>query len=420
MSGKGRVAVVGAGIVGLCVADELLSRGFQVTVVERELKPGSGCSYGNGGLIVPSHFEPLAAPGMIAMGLRMLPNPESPFAIHGVTDLEVLSWVAKFMRAANHDHVTRCAPVLRDLNLESRSIYGSTYKSLAEGAGFEDGGELMICKTVAALDGEMRLAERAQKLGLKTRSLTQSELRAEEPHCDIDAAGAVYFRDDGKVSPRQFMDGLRQRVIEQGATILDGVSVTGFNREGSKLRSLTTTGEEIEADQFVLAAGAWTTQLAAKLGLKVPMLGGKGYGFTVTNPPQSPRLPALLIEGRLAVTPMIDGLRFVGTMELGKPSSHAVNANRVNGMRKSIAEYYPAFRGFDLSGVDVWCGLRPCSPDGMPYLGRTARYQNLCFATGHGMMGMSLGPISGRLVAQVAAGETPSLPLDLMSPDRYA
>jgi len=420
LSEKSHVIVIGAGVVGLCTADELLSRGFGVTIVERDEIPGEGCSYGNGGLIVPSHFEPLAQPGMIAMGLRMLANPRSPFAIHGLGSAEVLSWVTQFALAANAKHVEKCAPVLRDLNLLSRDIYSTTYCEIAQNAGFQHQGELMICRTEKKLDGEKHLAEKAAKLGMKTRMLSKSDLRTEEPDCDIDAVGAVYFEDDAKLSPTAFMTGLRNRVIDRGAKVMDGVEVTGFNTEGKRVAGIDTSEGEIQADSFVLASGSWSAGLARKLGLKVPILAGKGYGFTVPNPPQTPRLPALLIEGRLAVTPMIDGLRFVGTMELGKPTSTSINDARVEGMRRSVAEYYPAFREVDLKSLKVWCGLRPCPPDGMPYIGRTARFDNLIFATGHGMMGMSLGPISGRLIGEVLANEPCSVPLELLSPDRYA
>ncbi len=420
MSSGRHVVVVGAGVVGLCAADELLTRGFRVTVLERETKPGDGCSYGNGGLIVPSHFEPLAQPGMIGMGLKMLPDRRSPFGLHGLGSVEVLSWVAQFARAANAKHVERCASIIRDLNLISRSVYESTYSELVAEAGYEHRGEFMICRTAAKLEGEKHLAEKANLIGLKTRVLSKSDLKTEEPDCEIDAEGAVYFEDDAKLTPRVFMDGLRKRVIARGATLLDGAEVQQFSIEGKILRSVKLSDLEVEADEFVLAAGAWSASLARKLGLKVPILAGKGYGFTVARPPQTPRLPALLIEGRLAVTPMTDGLRFVGTMELGRPTSLEVNENRVEGMRRSIAEYYPAFRGFDLKDAKVWCGLRPCPPDGMPYIGRTSRLDNLVFATGHGMMGMSLGPVSGRLVGEILANETPSVPLELLSPDRYA
>ena len=407
------VVVVGAGVVGLCAADALLRRDFRVTVLERDAKPGEGCSYGNGGLVVPSHFEPLAAPGMVMTGLRMLRSKESPFGFSGLPGLEMAGWMARFMKAGTRAHVARSAPILRDLNLASRALFEERYGDLD--AGYARRGELMICRTAAGLDAEARLAKEAGHLGLTTRVLDRSELAAFETGIEIDAAGAVYFEDDAHLTPPLFMPALRARVAA-GAEIRDGVAVDGFRVENGRVLAAA----DVEADAFVLASGAWTGRLARKVGLKLPMLAGKGYGFTVADPPATPRYPAILVDGRVAVTPMRDGVRFVGTMELGLAGTPTANPARLRGMRRSIAEAYPAFRGVDLTTIEPWAGLRPCAPDGMPYLGRPRGLANVVVATGHGMMGMSLGPISGELVAQVAAGETPTIPLDALLPDRYA
>ncbi len=423
--------VVGAGIVGLCAADALLRRGFRVTVLERDAKPGAGASYGNGGLVVPSHFEPLAAPGMVMTGLRMLRSKESPFGFSGLPGLEIASWMARFAGAGTKAHVARSAPILRDLNLASRALFEDRFGGLE--AGYARKGELMVCRTAAGLDGEARLAREAEHLGLKTRVLDRAELADFERGIAYDAAGAVYFEDDAHLTPPLFMPALRARVLAEGAEIRDGVEVSGFRTKDGRVEAVllqnererppptlpSLKGEELDADEVVLAAGAWTGVLARRLGVRLPLLAGKGYGFTVKAPPAMPEYPAILVDGRVAVTPMADGLRFVGTMELGLPGEPKANEARLRGMRRSIAEAYPAFRDFDFASIPAWAGLRPCPPDGMPYLGRPRGLANVVVATGHGMMGMSLGPVSGELVAQVAAGESPSIPLDLLSPDRY-
>jgi len=409
--------VIGAGVVGLCAADALLRKGFRVTVLERDAKPGDGCSYGNGGLVVPSHFEPLAAPGMVAMGLRFLRSKESPFGFSGLPGLEMASWMARFALAGTKAHVERSAPVLRDLNLASRALFEERYGELA--GGYERLGELMVCRSAASLAGEAHLAEKAKGLGLKTEVLDRAGLAQFETQIEFDAAGAVYFEDDAHLTPALFMPSLRRSVIEAGADVRDGAEVRGFCVKGGKVTTVRLGSEELAADEVVLAAGAWTGALARLLGLRLPMLAGKGYGFTVPNPPAMPKYPAILVDGRVAVTPMKDGLRFVGTMELGLPSEPTRNEARLRGMRRAIAETYPAFRSIDLTQLPAWAGLRPCPPDGMPYLGRPNRIGNVVIAAGHGMMGMSLGPITGELVAQVANGEPTSVPINLLSPDRY-
>jgi D-amino-acid dehydrogenase len=273
----------------------------------------------------------------------------------------------------------------------------------------------MLCRTPAALDSEAHLVADAQRLGLEAEVLDEAGLRQLEPDVRMTVKGGVYFHDDAHLTPPVFMRLLRERLVKAGADIRDGVSVDAFEvRDGE----IVSAGG-VEAAEFVLAAGAWAGALAAKLGLRLPLLAGKGYGLTVADPPETPRLPSILVEGRIAVTPMTDGVRFVGTMELGTPNLRQ-NAHRVEGIRDSIPHYYPAFDRPRLENSPVWTGLRPCSPDGMPYLGRPQAYKNLIVAAGHAMMGMSLGPVSGKLVAELACGERPSISLALLSPDRYA
>jgi D-amino-acid dehydrogenase len=176
--------------------------------------------------------------------------------------------------------------------------------------------------------------------------------------------------------------------------------------------------EEIEADEWVLCGGSWSPVTASKLKLSLPMQAGKGYSLTMAKTAKSPSIPAILGEARVAVTPMGDSLRFAGTMEVAGLNTD-VNPSRVRGILKSIPKYYPEFSASDFEGIQPWVGLRPCSPDGLPYVGRTQRYDNLCIATGHAMMGLSLGPITGQLISQTVSGEKPALMSALLDPDRY-
>lgn len=408
------MVIVGAGIIGLCTADKLVSQGHRVTVLDREPKPGEGCSYGNGGMIVPSHFVPLAAPGMIGMGLKMMLNKKSPFGIDGITDLDVIGWVARFMRAANKGHAERCAPLLSQLNLASRKLYTEYFSTMASDAGFAERGMLMLCSTPKGLDHEAELAKQGNALGLHTRVLDRAGIAELEPDLQINAIGGVYFQDDAHFTPSAFMAALTQHLMDRGAEVRYGVDVSRVQVRGRKVVSV----EDIEADEVVFAGGSWTGELAKTLGLRMPMLAGRGFGTTVTNPPQTPRCASIMVEARVAVTPMTDGVRFVACMELGKPKL-TPNLNRVQGMREGIEQTYPAYRFSELATTPIWTGLRPCTPDGLPYLGRTQQYDNIVIAAGHAMMGMSLGPITGKLVSEVIAGDTPSIPLDLLSPDRY-
>jgi D-amino-acid dehydrogenase len=235
----------------------------------------------------------------------------------------------------------------------------------------------------------------------------------------MDVAGAVHFPQDGNLIPERLIAGLQSRLAAYDVSFAWRTEVLGWRVEGDRIAAVKLgTGEEIRADAFVLAAGSWSSELARGLGLKIPLQAGKGYSLTLAHPRQSPGMCALLAEARVAVSPMGGALRFGGTMELGG-LDQSVNAIRVRGIVDAVPRYYPDFTAADFEGVRPWRGLRPCSPDGLPYIGRTARFANLAIATGHAMLGITLGPITGKLVAQVLSGEQPELDLGLLAPDRY-
>jgi D-amino-acid dehydrogenase len=189
--------------------------------------------------------------------------------------------------------------------------------------------------------------------------------------------------------------------------------------EASRFRAIKISdGREIEADEFVLAGGSWSPQLGRKLGLKIPVQAGKGYSLTLPQPRQLPKICSILTEARVAVTPMDGSLRVGGTMEIAG-LNETVDPLRVRGIINSFCNYFPDFRLEDFSGVQTWRGLRPCSPDGLPFVGRTSKFSNLSIATGHSMLGLTLGPVTGKLTAEIVAGQKPSLDIALLSPDRY-
>jgi D-amino-acid dehydrogenase len=228
----------------------------------------------------------------------------------------------------------------------------------------------------------------------------------------------VYYPLDCHLSPSRFVAELTRAMEREGVALRYETPVTGWRVENGRVRAARTPEGEITADEYVLAGGAWTPGLARDLRLRLPMLAGKGYSFTLARPPEIPEICSILVEARVAVTPMDGTLRFAGTMELAGLDL-SVNAARVRGIRKAIPRYFPAFRAEDLEAAPVWSGLRPCSPDGLPYLGRPAACANLVIAAGHAMMGVSLAPITGRLVADIVSGEPPALDIALLHPDRY-
>ena len=407
------VAVVGAGVVGLCTALYCAQRGFRVTVAERNGERRDGCSYGNTGMVVPSHFVPLAAPGMVALALRWMWNPASPFYVKPRFSLDLMRWGLQFTRAASAAHVRRAAPLLCRLHMESRALY-EALAAQANDFHFEKRGVLVLCRTQHALDEEAALVEPARALGLHAEVLDRKGIEQAESGMRIDALGAVRIAEDCNVEPRRLMDALQARCTAAGVEFRWNTEAGPWRTAGDRIRSLG----DLEADEFVLAAGSWSSALARGLGLALPMQPGKGYSLTLERPRRTPRYCSVLSEARVSASPMNGALRFGGTMGL-TGLDETINPIRVQGIVAAVQEYYPDFGPQDFEGVQPWRGLRPVTPDGLPYVGRSAAARNLVVATGHAMMGISLGPVTGKLVAGILQGENPGNDLSLLSPDRY-
>ncbi|HEY8960659.1 MAG TPA: FAD-dependent oxidoreductase [Luteolibacter sp.] len=422
IEGKNRVVILGGGVIGLCSAYYALKRGLAVTVIEREPAGGDNCSMGNAGMIVPSHFIPLAAPGMISKGLRWMFNRESPFYIRPRLDPALTKWAWQFYRHSTPRHVARTRELLRDLNLESRRLFVEL--SGEEDFGLQTRGMLMLCKTSKGLDAEAEVAAAAREIDVQAEELDAEATAKLDPGVTMDIAGAVHYPQDCHLDPARFMTSMRRRILAFGGRIVSGVEIDRIETRDGKVVALWSDyrrsegGGRFEGDQFMLAGGSWTPGLLRQVGFKLSMQAGKGYSLTLPKPPELPGICSIFVEAKVAITPMDGRLRFAGTMEVGGLDV-SIDPARVRGIVKSVHAYFPKFSESDFSGVKPWAGLRPVSPDGIPYLGNVPRVSNLLVATGHAMMGLSLGPVSGRLVADLLTGETPFRPIDRMAVGRF-
>ncbi len=412
-----RVGIIGGGIVGLSTAYFLKKAGFDATILDRG-DLSDGCSFGNAGMIVPSHFVPLAAPGMIAKGIRWMFDSESPFYVRPRLSRELLDWGWKFYRHANEGHVKRSATALSSLSLFSKKMYQQLSGDLPFDFGFHERGLLMLYHEASLAHEEEETAHVAKSLGIEAKVLGPDEVQALEPDVRVTARGGVYYPGDAHVTPHLLVRNLIALLRKEGVVIETNKEVESMVTEGKRVRALRTTRGEVSADQWVLAAGSWSGQVARGFGLTLPMQAGKGYSFMVKNPPRNTRIPTIFLEARVAVTPMGADLRFGGTMEI-TGIDHRVNMNRVRGIVNSIPKYYPEMKVALPEAKDVWHGLRPCSPDGLPYIGRTRQRDNVLVATGHSMMGLSLGPGTGHLISQLVQGKKPEVDLSMFDPDRY-
>ena len=417
MEGRKHIVVIGGGAVGLCAAHYLQSSGCDVTLVERG-EIGEGSSLHNAGLVVPSHFVPLATPGTLALGLRWMLRPDSPFYIKPRLDGDLLSWLWHFTRAARNSRVEHSIPILRDMHLASLALFREMAATGRFGFEFTTQGLLMLFRSAHGRTGALRDAGRAARIGIEARVLDAQGIRALDPGAPLRAMGGVFYPGDAHLTPALFVDGLRRDLVSRGVQVRTSTTVTGFITRPLGVAAVRTTNGTIAGDEFVLAAGSWSPGLVRHLRVTLPVQPGKGYSITVSDPPVHLRFPLLLEEARVAVTPMGARLRFSGTMELSGLDT-AVNLRRVRALLGSVPAYVGSVDPARLERGDMWAGLRPCSPDGLPFVGRFRSYDNLIAAAGHAMVGISLAPITGKLVAEIVHGRIPSIDLLPLSPDRY-
>jgi D-amino-acid dehydrogenase len=248
--------------------------------------------------------------------------------------------------------------------------------------------------------------------------LTCDECQILQPDIKLDISGAVHYRCDAHITPNKLMVQLINYLEKVGVKIHRGNKVVKIETQGNKITKIHTADKEWEADEIIIAGGAWSPDIVKLIDLKLPLMPGKGYSFMFNEPQKRMHIAALLIEAKVSVTPMGNQVRFGGTMEIG-PIDHKINKKRVQGIVESIPRYFPDLKPGLPPESAIWHGFRPCSPDGLPYIGRVKKFSNLVIATGHGMMGLSLGPATGKLVSELLAETTTSMPVSLFSPQRY-
>jgi len=412
-----KVLIIGGGIMGLSSAFYLNKAGYEVTILDKG-DLSDNCSLGNAGMIVPSHFVPLAAPGMVQQGIRWMFSSKSPFYVKPSLNPQLISWGLKFLKKANQSHVESSAKPLTELSLLSKKLY----KDIAREPGFEfelsENGILMFYKTEKAAEEEAHLAEKGRQLGLDMQVLSPAECKVLQPKLDLDVLGAVHYKCDAHLYPGKLIANLIAHLEKNGVKLVKNHEVTRIETNGNAIQKVFTGSTAWTADNYVIAGGSWSPAIAALMDINVPLMPGKGYSFMNKEPQNRMHIPALLAEARVAITPMNGSLRYGGTMELGKMNNH-INMNRVKGIVESIPQYFPGLHPDLPAEKDIWFGFRPSSPDGLPYIGRNSKFNNLIVATGHGMMGLSLGPATGFLVKQIIAEEKPEMDLNSFSPNRY-
>lgn len=415
-----KAIVIGGGIIGLSSALYLRKSGWDVTVVDMG-DFTDNCSYGNAGYICPSHFIPLATPGIVKKGLKWMWNSKSPFYVQPRLDLNLISWGLKFMRSATQQNVDQAAVPLRDIALLSQQEYEAWTQLPGFDFAYERKGLLEIFQTQEGADHAQHTMERAHQLGLTdTVVLSKAELDKLEPQTKINALGALFFKCDAHCYPNKLMSDLIAYLQSSGVQLLSDHEVRGFETGAGKINKVITSKGSLAADEIVMATGSWGRKTAKLLGLSIPLMPGRGYSLTLEDSPYQVNYPSVLVEGRVALTPMNGNkIRFGGTMEI---TSHKTppRMSRVQGILDAVKRYYPEFDVPLPAKEKIWYGYRPCSADGLPYIGRVKKYRNLTVATGHAMLGLSLGAGTGKLVNEIVNHSAASMDIKPFAVERFS
>jgi D-amino-acid dehydrogenase len=409
------VLIIGGGIIGLSSAYYLKEEGYEVTVVDQS-NLDAGASYVNAGYLSPSHLIPLSAPGVMKKGLKWMFNPASPLYIKPRLNLDFLRWSWAFNKSCNQKHVEKAAPVIRDISVLSQDLMVDIKKGDGFTFHYDKKGLFMLCQTEKMLEEEVKVAEYAKELGLVAKEVNKDEIKQMEPNARINAIGAAYFECDHHSTPHEFMTELKAHLQNSGVKICSNEKVLDIKVNKGNIESVTTSKQTLKVDEVVMAAGSWTGLLTKKLGIKLLMQAGKGYRIN-TEKPTGITIPAILAEAKAAVTPMNGFTRFAGTMEIAG-INHTINKVRVDAIAQAATQYYPDIQLTQAEKDNAACGLRPVSPDGLPYIGRSNKCNNLTIAAGHAMMGWSMSTATGKLVSEIISEQKPSLDLEPFSPDR--
>jgi D-amino-acid dehydrogenase len=409
------VLVVGAGVVGLSVAYYAASAGAKVVVLEKG-EIGAGSSSGNAGLIVPSFFDPLPSPGAIGEGLRHLFDRQGYFGIHFRPDLRLIYWLARFACHCNRREFYRHSELFMRLSGEGVQVHLELARLGGREYDFGQKGLLYLFLSAKRFIQGRERAARAMDSGFASEVFSADEVRDVEPAAGRAVIGGIRFLTDASLDPAKFLEWLARQAAAWGVRIMTETEVFDVQLGRNRVNSVFTTKGEFRGEQVVLAGGAWLAPLGRRFGVNLPVEGGKGFSQTFLKPRMNVRQPLILDEQHVAVSPLANALRITGALELSGLDL-TINPDRVRGIHRSACRYLPLIE--PLHPSEIWRGLRPCTPDGLPLVGRLHSLNNVIVAGGHDTRGMTLGPLTGQYVTRLLAGQSINDFEHRLSPERF-
>lgn len=410
----GRTVIVGAGAIGLSAAWELSRRGEEVLIVDRG-EPGAACSAGNAGWITPSISTPLPAPGLVGTSMRWMLKRDSPLYIQPRVDPRFAAWLTRFWRNCSPRAFHAGIAAMAALNSRTMPLFDEWHE---HGIDFEmhEAGLLFLGLSREAVE------RTAEEIGLlaqygyeRPRVLSRSEVLEMEPGLAAGVAGGFHVKAERHIRPETLSAGLAARLRAEGVEIRSGVNVTGAETWAGRIAGIQTSSGSIAADRVLIAAGAWSGRVAERFGFHLPIEAGKGYSITIDHPTRKLAHPLDLIEARVAITPFSDGLRLAGTMELSGLNLR-IQPQRVEAIRRAGDRYLGDWRG---GKEKVWVGMRPLTPDGLPAIGQVPGRDGLYVAGGHQMLGITMAPATGEVIAELMTTGTSEIDLRPFDPGRF-
>ncbi|MGO4249467.1 NAD(P)/FAD-dependent oxidoreductase [Paenarthrobacter sp. RAF54_2] len=412
-----KTIVIGAGAIGLSSAYYLRKAGHEVTVIDAG-QPGAKASGHNAGWVVPSMSTPVPAPGMMPQALRWMLRKDSPLYVSPSISPKYLGFMLQMLRNCTTARFEAGLEVLSHLSRETLQLFDDM---AADGVSFEAHNDPLTMLYTSASNLDKHAAELETMEGhiedFKWRLLEGSDLAREVPGTVPQLAGGLQTYGDRSLDPASLTQGLT------AACRRDGVEFRLGRR--ARLRSAThgsvtvEVGQEaLSADKVVVAAGAWTNEILAGIGSSIALASGKGYGYDLPLQPDGPQHPMYLAEAKVAITPLNSKVRIAGTMGFGKGTNERISRVRAEGLLKSLPAYFTQWPSLP-TPAEPWTGLRPMTPDGLPIIGPLPKHHDVLIATGHAMLGVSLAPPTGRLIAELAVGEASSRHLSSLAADRF-
>lgn len=412
---KRDTVIIGGGIIGLMSAYYLTKQGVRVTVIDKG-PIHQASSHANCGLISPSHILPLNSFSLIFNSLGLMFKKDAPFRIKPQMDWKFISWFLGFVTNSTSAAINRSSEGRFQLLMSSAELYQQVIAEENIDCHWSEEGILFAFKKEKNFKAYEKTNEHSKKYKIEAQPIVGQELRDKEPALKDDVFGAWFYDVDNWLKPNEMIQEIKKVIEKNGSEIINETEVTGFQFENKQIRSVQTNNGEYEADKFLLAAGAWSPLMERSLGLKLPIIPGKGYSITMKSPSVRPKVPCIMMERKVVATPWEDTYRLGSTMEF-VGYDETLNQVRLDALKRGAKEYMK--EPYSDEVIEDWWGWRPMTYDGLPIIDQSPKHKNLWIAAGHSMLGMSMGTGTGKLVSELMLGEEPFLDSKMYAYDRF-